>query len=261
MATVDLGFSGEMRVVDVETTGLYPYATKKDPSEHHIISVCVMPIYFRDGVSDTFGEPETWVVNPGRPIPPAASRVNGVRDRDVKGKPYFADVAQEIRDAIGQNPLVGHNVTFDKRFLRAEFERVGGLKSIARCQPICTMDAIGTLMYGVGSPISEWGPEWDRLSLDRAISLFSGGTMGRSGRRHSAAEDVEISANLASTLNELAHLPMETLKQLIRNAIEKWPEEVERRVRHRRRNQKKGSSFVTGLRLTNKLVRYLGRLK
>ena len=256
MATVDLGFSGEMRVVDVETTGLYPYATNRDPSEHHIISVCVMPIYFRDGVSDTFGEPKTWVVNPGRPIPPAASRVNGFRDRDVKGMPAFADVAGEVRDAIGEHPLVGHNVAFDKRFLTAEFKRAG-VKGVQRNKSVCTMNAVGTLMHGVG----RYSSKWDRLSLDSAISLFSGGTMGRSGRRHSAAEDVEISANLASTLNELAHLPMATLKQLIRNAIEKWPEEAERRVRHGRRSQKKGSGLVTILRLASKWMRYLGRVR
>ena len=46
---IDLGFDGEMRVIDVETTGLYPYATKRDPQDHNIISVAVMPITFAGG--------------------------------------------------------------------------------------------------------------------------------------------------------------------------------------------------------------------
>ena len=231
MPFVDLGFSGEMRVVDVETTGLYPRPTKRDPSEHNIISVCVMPIHFSGGNPATFGYPETWVVNPGRAIPYSASKVNGFYNTDVEGKPRFAEVSQEIRDAIGQHPLVGHNVTFDKRFLRAEFERVGGLKSIARCKPICTMRGTGALMYAVGRHASKW----DHLSLDRAISLFSGGKIGRSGKQHSAQEDVMIAGKLASILNELAHLPKMEAKERIREAVENWPEEAQRRERYRER--------------------------
>ena len=272
MATADLGFSREMRVVDVETTGLYPYATKRDPSEHRIISVCVMPIHFIGTAPATLGKPKTWVVNPGRPIPPTASRVNGFYDRDVKGMPYFADVAQEIRDAIGQNPLVGHNVAFDKRFLRAEFEKAGGLRSIARCKPVCTMDAIGMLMHSVGRHESKW----DRLSLDRAISLFSRGVVSRTGSTHSAEEDVMITAHLASRLNELAHSPMADAKQRIRDAITHWSEEAERSKRYQEQVHKQESKYaasdraiylglgvglVTTLRLANKWMRYLGRIR
>ncbi|MYF12348.1 MAG: 3'-5' exonuclease [Gammaproteobacteria bacterium] len=230
---IDLGFEGEMRVVDVETTGLYPTPTKKDPTEHNIISVCVMPITFnQDGPADA-GDPQTWVVNPGRSIPVQATKVNGFRDKDVYDLPPFADVAQEIRDAIGKHPLVGHNVAFDKRFLQAEFQRAG-ITGVNRNKPVCTMEATAKLMAAVGRHSDKWG--W--LNLDRTLSLLNSVAakrMRRKSNTHGAQEDVELTGAVASILHQLSTMPKDKLKGVIRNMIDAWPEEQDKRELHRER--------------------------
>lgn len=194
---IDLGFEGEMRVIDVETTGLYPYATKRDPQDHNIISVAVMPITFERGRAAEIGAPREWIIDPGRPIPPEASRVNGIYDKDVRGRPKFSDVAQEIRDEIGSHPVVGHNVGFDKRFLMAEFKRAG-ITGINRNKRVCTMEAACRLLRVER-----------RISLDTALNVFSSLTdarLARTKRTHSAGEDVTLTGSLASILYQVAHM-------------------------------------------------------
>jgi len=101
-------------------------------------------------------------------------------------------------------------------------------------------------MHGVGCQCHEF--EWDWLSLDRAISLFSRGAISRKGNTHSAEEDVVITANLASMLNELAHLSMADAKQRIQDAIEVWPEKSKpKRTEPTGRNQGAKSGGLDGI--------------
>jgi DNA polymerase-3 subunit epsilon len=57
------------------------------------------------------------LVDPGRPIPPDASAVNGITDDMVRGKPRIGDVLGEFAAFCGALPLVAHNAPFDYRFL------------------------------------------------------------------------------------------------------------------------------------------------
>lgn len=57
------------------------------------------------------------LVDPGIPIPPDASAVNGIRDDMVRGKPGIAKVLGEFADFCGDLPLVAHNAPFDFKFL------------------------------------------------------------------------------------------------------------------------------------------------
>lgn len=90
---------------DLETTGTRP---KKDK----IIEIGAVLF---DGLQavKTYGV----LVNPGRPIPPDASAVNGITDEMVRGKPCIADVLGNFADFCGDLPLVAHNAPFDYKFL------------------------------------------------------------------------------------------------------------------------------------------------
>ena len=57
------------------------------------------------------------LVDPGVPIPPDASAVNGISDEMVRGKPLVADVLSDFADFCGDYPLVAHNAPFDYKFL------------------------------------------------------------------------------------------------------------------------------------------------
>lgn len=69
----------------------------------------------------------TSLVNPGRPIPFHASRVNGITDDMVAGAPFFNDVLTDFIEFIGDNVLVGHNIhCFDMNFIYRDAEKYFG---------------------------------------------------------------------------------------------------------------------------------------
>jgi DNA polymerase III epsilon subunit-like protein len=60
-------------------------------------------------------------VNPGRPIEPAASNVNGLQDADLTDAPEFAAIAGTLSALLQDAVLVAHNAAFDVGFLTAEY--------------------------------------------------------------------------------------------------------------------------------------------
>jgi DNA polymerase III subunit epsilon len=63
--------------------------------------------------------------------------LTGITNDMVISAPYFSSCADTVRDFIGNSPIVGHNVTFDYRFLNAAFEK--NQQSPLENSIICTM--------------------------------------------------------------------------------------------------------------------------
>ena len=176
------GFSGfdEAAVVDVETTGL-------DPSSDRIISVAVVRARFadlRENPDGLHGTTMDVVVNPQCRIPRDASRVHGFTDSDVADKGPFSDVAQQFRDFIGDLPVIGHNVSFDKRFLSSEFKRAG-VKTLARNKSFCTMRRFQDFNHG----------RQRGSNLDNVVEVL--GVKGRKSSKHDALEDAQMTFHVA----------------------------------------------------------------
>lgn len=172
-------------VIDVETTGL-------DPKEDRIVTVAAIKVDFPEAASTgeinaTYFETR---VNPGRPIPAAASKVHGIMDHHVADDHSFADIAQQLRDFIGELPIVGHNVQFDKRFLSAEFKRVN-VQTLARTRSWCTMQRIK-------EHLGYTGQGWRWVSLAEAAEMFS--VPGRKRSEHNAMEDAMLTMQVAAGL-------------------------------------------------------------
>ncbi len=91
--------------LDLETTGL-------DADREKIIQVGAVK-FCGDRVLDRF---ETFV-NPGRAIPDFIQRLTGIRPDQVSRAPHFSSVSQGLETFIEDHPVIGHNVTFDLRFL------------------------------------------------------------------------------------------------------------------------------------------------
>ncbi len=91
--------------VDLETTGL-------DSDRDTIIEVGA--VRFRG--HDVLGTFET-LVNPYRDLPPFIQRLTGISQSSVDQAPPFGAVAGELRDFVGSLPVVGHNISFDLKFL------------------------------------------------------------------------------------------------------------------------------------------------
>ena len=93
--------------LDLETTGL-------DPAKDAIIEVGA--VKFRGGeVLDTF---QTFV-NPGRDIPEFIQRLTGISPHQVRRAPGFSSVTHDLRDFLEDHPIIGHNISFDLRFLES----------------------------------------------------------------------------------------------------------------------------------------------
>lgn len=90
---------------DLETTGI-------KPKEGMIVEVGAV-LFDGDKAVKGYGT----LIDPGMPIPPDASAVNGITDDMVCGKPRIADVLAEFADFCGDLPVVAHNAPFDYKFL------------------------------------------------------------------------------------------------------------------------------------------------
>ena len=170
-------FSGfdDAVVVDVETTGL-------DPTRDRIVSVAMIRARFsklRQRSKELYGDTIDAIVNPQCRIPARASRIHGIRDKDVRNEKPFAEIAHKLRDFIAVRPIIAHNASFDKSFLNAEFKRAG-VKTLARNRSYCTMRRFQDFNHGLrrGS------------NLDNVADVM--GVSARKSTRHEATDDVRI---------------------------------------------------------------------
>jgi DNA polymerase-3 subunit epsilon len=159
--------SGELLAFDLETTGVDKF---KD------VPVSFALITFDDGkVSNSL----TRIVNPGRPIPPGASRIHGISDERAIAEGIDLDdaieeVAGVLVDASSRGvPVVGFNLSYDLTMMDS------------RCR-----DSKATGLRDMG-----WnGPVLDPLVIDRGLDRY------RKGKRTLA--DI---CNHYGVINEAAH--------------------------------------------------------
>lgn len=65
------------------------------------------------------------LVDPGIPMPAAASAIHGIHDSDLRGKPSISDIAPALRELVADRVVVGHQIGFDLAVLRHEAARTG----------------------------------------------------------------------------------------------------------------------------------------
>jgi len=101
--------------LDIETTGTNTVTDK---------IVQFPAIRYRDGKEVAYFN---IMVNPGIPMSAGASEVTGITDEALKSCPRFAEVAQDVADFIGPNPVImGFNVmSLDIPMIAQECELAG----------------------------------------------------------------------------------------------------------------------------------------
>ncbi len=160
-------------VIDTETTGLFPGVG------HRIVELAAIRMEPGPNKGWQVAEEFSQLINPGRSMDPDASRINGIYDRDLIGKPSFEDISEKILAMTQEALLVAHNASFDASFLGMEFY----IESV----------------YGSDSKYHLISNPWlCTLMLARRNFQFGGNSLGhiaktlrvRSGRAHRALGDV-----------------------------------------------------------------------
>ena len=117
-------------VIDVETTGLFPFRHDR------VVEVAVVIARADGRIEREFVS----LVNPVRNIGP--SSIHGLTSEDVLHAPQFAEIAAQVLNVLsGTVAIAAHNVRFDRQFLESEFSRLG--YQLADCFSICTMQLAG----------------------------------------------------------------------------------------------------------------------
>jgi len=139
---------------------------------------------------------QIWLINPGVPIPPGATRVHGITDERVQAEGQdpvaaLAEVAAQLRTAVDEGvPVVAFRAGFDCTLLSYELER-----------------------HGIDQP------DWARMAiidpsvLDKRVDRYRKGkrTLGATAahygvaheQAHSAAGDAEATVALARAIGAM----------------------------------------------------------
>jgi len=115
----------DFAVIDVETTGLFPGRSDR------IVEFAVLRLSRKGDILSEY----VTLVNPKRDIGP--TWIHGITASDVQNAPTFGEVAGDILEEIKGAVLVAHNVRFDKRFMLAEYSRLGC--QLPDIEAICTL--------------------------------------------------------------------------------------------------------------------------
>ncbi len=116
----------EFAVLDLETTGLFP--EKYD----RIIEIAIITLNPRGEIIDSY---ET-LVNPERDLGP--THIHKISAGMVYDAPRFIDIAGDVVQHLAGKHLVGHNISYDYRFLKQEFKRLD--IDIPESQLSCTLN-------------------------------------------------------------------------------------------------------------------------
>lgn len=170
---------------DLETTGISCMTDE-------VVEISAVKV--RNGeVTDEFSE----LVNPGRPIPYAASRVNHITDQMVEDAPQFPQVLEQFLAFAENDVLVGHNIgSFDMQFLYRDCERYLG--------QVLANDYIDTL-----SLAKTVFPSWRHRRLSDLAEYYGISTVGA----HRALADCRMNQKVYENLGkELSRMGTDNMK-------------------------------------------------
>jgi DNA polymerase-3 subunit epsilon len=101
-------------LLDTETTGIDPAAG------HRILEICCLELLNHIPTGKHFHR----IIDPERESDPEAERIHGFSRAVLRGKPKFADIADELVAFLGDSKLIAHNAPFDAGHINAELARL-----------------------------------------------------------------------------------------------------------------------------------------
>lgn len=142
--------AAQFAFLDLETTGFSPRRGDR------IVEIAIITTNWEGQVQDRF---ET-LVNPLREV--TGTEIHGLTAELLNEAPAFSDVVDDILFFLKDKIVVGHNLTFDLRFLEAEIER--HYKQQFFFEGLCTLQLSKTLFPGL--PIRRLDALCEFLDID-----------------------------------------------------------------------------------------------
>ncbi len=182
--------------IDLETTGF-------SPERDSIIEVGIVKFRIPTHPDE---EPviQRWttLVHPGRPIPHHISQLTGITQSEIDSAPPLHRIIDEVKDIVGNYPVVGHNVGFELAFLQKHDVLVGQahldtFELASLLWPYAPRYSLGELATLIGTPFNQW---------------------------HRALADAEMTMHLFLALWQAARtLPQTTLARIVKVVAEsRW---------------------------------------
>ncbi len=165
-------------ILDIETTGLFT----KDG--HRILEVAAIEMRGRKITGREFHA----VIDPARDIPAEVSKIHGITNDKVKGKPLFDAIAAQLREFIGDDPVVitcrtKDDYTLDIAFMNMELSRAG-FNEIPQEQWV-NVRRWSELMFGDKA-----------ATLDKVLDKYDVSRKERDDNGHSAILDARLLAEV-----------------------------------------------------------------
>lgn len=181
--------------VDLETTGL-------DPDGDEIIEVAAVAFRKNEKV-----EQFSALVNPERAVPDFITKLTGITQEMVDKEPTMFALRSDLKDILGDNIVVGHNVGFDLGFLYKH--------NLALTNRRLDTLTLASILY---PEIGRYG----LASLARNLDLAS----AREAREHRALDDALKTVDLFMALERRAYdLDYPVLDEIVRAGRHvAWPE-------------------------------------
>ncbi len=120
-------------------------------------------VRFVNGIPDSIF---ATLINPGMPMPEGASKVNGIVDEMLIGKPKITEILEPFADFCGDDILVAHNAPFDTQFLVADIKKheakaptgiiLDSLSIARKVFPGLANYKLGTLVQHLGIPSTDF---------------------------------------------------------------------------------------------------------
>ncbi|MBQ9230372.1 MAG: ribonuclease H-like domain-containing protein [Prevotella sp.] len=152
-------------IFDLETTGL-------DLVKDRVIQISYIKVY-----PDGKEERGNYLINPEKPIPEVVESLTGIKNEDVKDKPTFKQLAQQLNYIFSGSDIAGYNSNhFDVPLLAEEFLRAGIDFDFSKCRLI----DVQTIYH-----------KMERRNLAAAYKFYCGRKMEEDFTAHRADEDTE----------------------------------------------------------------------
>jgi len=168
-------------VIDFETTGLS--ALSDDIIEIGAVKV------LEGKIVDSFQS----FVKPNVPIRETITRLTGITEETVQEAPTLAHVLPKLRDFIGDEVIVGHNVNFDYQFYQQALQKTG--EKVTHSVTLDTLALARSLLKMPSYTL-------DKVAKKLALREESGETLAF--RHHRAIEDARVTGLILIELLQMA---------------------------------------------------------